>query len=71
MNTNLNTEHKHEHEPKFQEHPVFFYENRYFFYEHHLISAKHVNFCEFCEKDARFQKGGVISANSAKKTHVS
>ena len=27
--------------------------------------------CEFCEKDARFQKGGVIFANSAKKTHVS
>ena len=27
--------------------------------------------CEFCEKDARFQKGGVIFANSAKMTHVS
>ena len=41
------------------------------FYENHLISAKNVNFYELCEKDARFQKGGVISANSAKKTHVS
>ena len=29
------------------------------------------HFCEFCEKDARFQKGDVISAISAKKTHVS
>ena len=35
------------------------------------ISAKHVNFCEFCENDARFQKGGAIFANSPKKTHVS
>ena len=41
------------------------------FYENHSISAKNVNFCEFCEKDARFQKGDVIVANSAKKTHVS
>ena len=41
------------------------------FYENNSISATNVNFCEFCEKDARFQKGGVMFANSAKKTHVS
>ena len=41
------------------------------FYENHYISAKHTNFCEFREKDARFQKGGVVFANSAKMTHVS
>ena len=41
------------------------------FNENHSISAKNVNFCEFCEKDARFQIGDVIFANSAKKTHVS
>ena len=35
------------------------------------ISAKNVNFCELCEKDARFQKGDVIFVISAKKTHVS
>ena len=27
-----------------------------FFYENHTISAKNTNFCEFCEKDARFQR---------------
>ena len=49
-----------------------FEENRYLcVYENHLISAKNTNFCEFCEKDARLQKGAVIFANSAKKTHVS
>ena len=46
-------------------------EHRYFFNEKHYISANNVNFCELCEKDARFQKGGVIFANCAKKTHVS
>ena len=42
-----------------------------FFYENHLFPAKNVNFCEFCKKDACFQKGGVIFANSAKMAHVS
>ena len=41
------------------------------FNEHHSISANNTNFCEFCKKDARFQKGGVIFANSAKMAHVS
>ena len=36
----------------------------------HTILANNVNFCEFCEKDARFQKGVVIFANSAKTTRT-
>ena len=39
------------------------------FYENHSISAKHVNFCEFCEKDARFQKG-VSFLRILRKRHV-
>ena len=42
-----------------------------FFYGNDLISAKNINFYEFCENDARFQKGDVISANSAKKAAFS
>ena len=59
---NLNNAHEHyvhEHHEHLHEQSV------------HSISAKNANVCEFCEKDARFQHGGVISANSAKQTHVS
>ena len=50
---------------------LYFLGKSLFFYENHSISAKNVNFCELCEKDTRFQKGGVMFANYAKKTHVS
>ena len=40
-------------------------------YENHSISVNNMYFCELCETDARFQKGGVIFANSAKMTRVS
>ena len=71
MNTNLNTEHEHEHEPKFLEKTVLCLRISLFVYEHHLFFPKNINFCELCEKDTRFQKGGVIFANSEKQTHVS
>ena len=56
---------------RFKKMRYFFRKIAIFVYENHSVSAKNTNFCELCEQDARFQKGGVIFANSAKKTHVS
>ena len=39
---------------------LYFLGKALFFYENHSISAKNVNFYEFCENDASFQQGGVI-----------
>ena len=36
---------------------MYFLGKSLFSYENHSISTKNVNFCEFCEKDARFQRG--------------
>ena len=33
-----------------------FEENRYLFYENQVISTQNTNFCELCEKDARFPR---------------
>ena len=57
MNTNLNTEHEHEYEPKFQENHVFFYETRYVFYDNNLISAKILISVNSAEKTHVFRKG--------------
>ena len=54
----------------FRKMPYFFGKSLLFFYGNHLSSAEHTNFCEFCEKDECFQKGGAIFANSAKMTYV-